>query len=111
MYVVGRMNYRRKAYGYIANLTKEKHQISSGALTVLVSLFHKGTIAVMMLFFTWIVSESDYGEYSVFNSWMGILSVIVTLQLYYGVYAQGLVKFEHDRYVFSSSMQGLTFFL
>lgn len=58
--------------------------------------------------FTRLMNPTEYGQYSVFNSWMGILSVIVTLNLYCGVYTRGLVKFEDQRKEFSSSLQGLT---
>ena len=85
--------------------------VSPALFTVLVALFHKGTTALMTLFFTWFLNSSEYGDYSVFNSWMGIITVLVTLQLYYGVYTQGLVKFEDNRDAFSASMQGLNLFM
>jgi O-antigen/teichoic acid export membrane protein len=44
----------------------------------------------------------------VFDSWLRIVTVFVSLRLYSGVYIQGLVKFSEDRRRFSSSLQGLT---
>ena len=58
--------------------------------------------------FTRIMSTSDYGQYGVFNSLLGIISIIVTLSLTAGVHVQGLVKYNQDRKGFSSSLQGLT---
>ena len=58
--------------------------------------------------FTRIMSTSDYGQYGVFNSWYGIITIIVALGLTGGVHTQGLVKYDKDRKVFSSSLQGLT---
>ena len=58
--------------------------------------------------FTRIMSTSDYGQYGVFNSWYGIISIIVALGLTGGVNTQGLVKFDKERKNFSSSLQGLT---
>ena len=46
--------------------------------------------------------------FNVFNSWLGIVTVIVCLDLYAGVYTQGLVKFDSERKQFSSYLQGLT---
>lgn len=57
--------------------------------------------------FTRLLSTAEYGQFSVFNSWMSILTPIITLNLYSGVYSQGVVKFEKDRNIFSSSLQGL----
>lgn len=56
--------------------------------------------------FTRILTTQEYGQYSVFNAWLQILTPIVCLNLYAGVYAQGIVKFEDDRNRYSSSLQG-----
>lgn len=58
--------------------------------------------------FTRMMSAGEYGQLNVFHSWMGIISIFVTLNLFYGVYEQGLVKFSEERRIFSSSLQGLT---
>ena len=57
------------------------------------------------------MNTTEYGQYNVFNSWLSIASIFVSLSLTGGVYAQGLVKFEKDRNVFTSSLQGLTLLL
>ena len=57
--------------------------------------------------FTRILGTGDYGQYSVFISWMDIVAIFVTLRLYYGVYVRGLVKFSDDKERYSSSLQGL----
>lgn len=72
------------------------------------SFMQKGISVITTPIFTRVLSTSEYGEFNVFNSWEGIITVIISLNLYYGVYSQGLVKFEEDRKIFSSSMQGLS---
>ena len=57
--------------------------------------------------FTRILSTTEYGEFNVYSSWLGIISVLVTLNLFAGVYTKGLVKNEEDKLRFSSSMLGL----
>ena len=57
------------------------------------------------------MSTFEYGEYSAFNSWTGIIGIFVTLNLSWGVYTQGLIKFEDQRNIFSASLQGLTLIL
>lgn len=57
------------------------------------------------------MTPAEYGNFGTFYSWLNIITVFVTLQLYLGVYTQGLVKFEADQKVFSSSLQGLTLFM
>ena len=58
--------------------------------------------------FTRLMNTSEYGQFGVFNSWHGIITIIVCLNLYAGVHTQGLIKFDNERSIFSSSLQGLT---
>ena len=57
--------------------------------------------------FTRLLSTDQYGEYNVFQSWMGIITVIITLSLSFGFFLQGMVKFESNNKVFASAMQGI----
>jgi O-antigen/teichoic acid export membrane protein len=68
----------------------------------------KGISMLTTPIFTRIMTETEYGRYSVYNSWYNIISIIVTLNLAAGVYTRGLIKNEDDQDVFSSSMQGLS---
>lgn len=83
-------------------------QIKAAVWFLLCSIMQKGISVITTPIFTRIMSTEQYGIYSVFNSWMDIFAVFFTLQLYYGVYTQGLVKFENDRKEYSSTLQGLT---
>lgn len=67
----------------------------------------KGISVITTPIFTRIMTTEDYGNFNVFYSWMNIIMVIVSLNLFYEVYEQGVVKFEKTRSTFSSSMQGL----
>lgn len=58
--------------------------------------------------FTRILSTEQYGIYNTFSAWLEVLTVIVTLKLAAGVYTQGLIKYENDRDVFTSSLLGLS---
>lgn len=75
------------------------------------SFLQKGITVITTPIFTRLLTTEEYGNYSVFNSWLGIITIFVGLNLYSGLYMQGLVKFENDRYRFSSSLQGLSLFL
>ncbi len=72
------------------------------------SFLQRGISLITTPIFTRILTTTEYGQYSVFNSWMQILTPIISLNLYSGVYSQGVVKFEIDRNKYSSSLQGLS---
>lgn len=83
-------------------------QVRASFWFLMCSFLQKGISFITTPIFTRLLSTEEYGQFSVFNSWFGILIVFVTINLYSGVYTRGLVKYEEDRKVFSSSLQGLT---
>lgn len=85
--------------------------IKASLCFLMCSFFQKGLSTITTPIFTRILTTEEYGQISVFNSWMSIIAPIVCLNLYSGVYSQGLVKFEEDRKRYSSSLQGLCFTL
>jgi len=68
----------------------------------------KGISMITMPIFTRIMTAEEFGHFSVYNSWMSIIQIIVSLNLAAGVYTRGLVKNEEDEDRFSSSMLGLS---
>ncbi len=72
------------------------------------AFLQKGISFLTTPIFTRLLSTAEYGQYNIFNSWLGILSVCISLNLYCGVYSRGLVTFDSDREVFISSLQGLS---
>ena len=83
-------------------------QIRASLWFLICSFLQKGISLITTPIFTRLLSTSEYGKYSVFDSWLKIITIFVSLHLYSGVYTQGLVKFSEDRKRFSSSIQGLT---
>lgn len=61
--------------------------------------------------FTRLMTTAEYGEYSVYISWLGIFTVFISLNLSLGVFMRGLIKFSDRKNEFASSMQSLTFIL
>ena len=82
-------------------------QIRASFWFLICAFFQRGISFITTPVFTRLLSTTEYGQYNVFQSWLSIISVIVTLNLYAGVYTSGLVKFEDKRKEFSSAFQGL----
>lgn len=83
-------------------------QIKASLWFLVCSFLQQGVSVITSPIFTRILSTAEYGKYSVFYSWQNIVAIFVSLRLYYGVYSQGIVKFEEDKKIFSSSLQGLS---
>lgn len=58
--------------------------------------------------FTRILTPAQYGVLSVYNSWYAIIQIFATLNIFLGVFNNGMIKYEDDRDRFQSSMIGLT---
>jgi O-antigen/teichoic acid export membrane protein len=72
------------------------------------SFLQKGISLVTIPIFTRILTETEYGRFSVYQSWLTIFQVLCTLYLYAGVFNNGLLKYEDDVDAFHSSMMGLS---
>ena len=83
-------------------------QVKASFWFLICAFMQRGISFITTPIFTRLLNTTEYGQFNIFNSWLGILTVIVSLNLSAGVYARGVVKFENDRKAFTSSMQGLT---
>ena len=86
-------------------------QVKASLWFLLCSILQRGISVITTPIFTRLLPTADYGQLSVFNSWLDVVSIFVTFRLYYGVFVQGLVKYEDDRACYASSLQGLELML
>ena len=82
-------------------------QVRASAWFLVCAFLQKGISSITTPIFTRLLTTAEYGQYSVFNSWLNIITVFISLNLSSGVFTQGLVKFEDNRKRFISSFQGL----
>lgn len=72
------------------------------------NFFQKGISMLSVPIFTRMMTTEEYGVFSVYQSWYSILTIIVTLNLFAGVYNRGLIKYELHKNEFTSAIQGLS---
>lgn len=82
-------------------------QVRASLWFLICSFLQKGISVLTTPIFTRLLSTTEYGSYSVWNSWLGIITVFVSLNLYYGVFTSGLVRNDQDRKQFSASIISL----
>lgn len=85
-----------------------KAPVKASLWFLICGFLQKGISMLTTPIFTRIMTDAEYGRYSVYNSWLGIIQIVVSLNLAAGVYTRGLVKNEEDQDRFSSSMLGLS---
>lgn len=72
------------------------------------NVIQKGISLLSTPIFTRILSQSEYGQYAQYQSWVGIVSIFVTLNLFLGDYTKGLIEFEEQQKEFTSALLSLT---
>ena len=72
------------------------------------SIVQKCIGLIVIPIYTRLLSEPEYGDYVVFQSWTEIAAILITLNLGSYVFFNGMMKYEDDRDGFAASMLGLT---
>lgn len=57
---------------------------------------------------TRLMPATEYGEYSLFNSWYMIISIFATMNMWSYTLNNGMLKYKNDRSGYLSSLQGLS---
>lgn len=70
---------------------------------VFCSVLQRGISMLTTPIFTRILTQEEYGTISVYNSWLGIITIIVTLELATGVFNKAMIKYKDDRDGYASS--------
>lgn len=71
------------------------------------SVIQNGIGFFTMPIFTNLMTTEQYGLFTVYQSWMGILILFTTLNLQYGVFNNAMIKYKEHREEYISAMQGL----
>ena len=99
----------------IKKLLKRYNDISIVAKATLWFVFcnivQKGIAFITTPIFTRLMSTEQYGQYSIYLSWLHIFTIITTLRLTGAVFNKGMSKYKEDRDTYTSTMQTITFVL
>ena len=72
------------------------------------SILQKAISLITVPIFTRMLTQEQYGQYAVYNSWQQIFTMICTMRLEYSVFNKGMSKYKLRRDEYTTSMQGLT---
>ena len=95
-------------------LEKYRHMSLAAKVTiwsVVCGVLQKCIAIITTPIFTRIMTTEQYGQFTVYNSWMQTFAVLTTLRLNWGVFSKGMSKYKHDRDGYTSTMQTVTFLL
>jgi len=72
------------------------------------NVLYKLVAIVSIPIFTRMMSTDDFGLTTLYTSWQGVLIIVFSLNLYGGVFNNGMHKYADNRQQFLSSVQGLS---
>ena len=75
---------------------------------VAAGFLQRGITLISGPIFTRLLSQEDYGVLMLFNTWYELIGIVAMLSLSAGVYNNGLLKYQEDRYVFTASLLALS---
>lgn len=97
--------------GKVNNLVKKYAGLSrpakAGLWFTICGFIQKGISFLTVPIFTRMLSTAQYGIVSVYNSWVGLLSIFCTLNLFYGGFNNGMLDYAKRRDEYVSAIQGL----
>lgn len=71
------------------------------------SILQKGISVITMPIFTRLMETSQYGEYSIFQTWYNIFILIVTLNIQSEIFNKGLIEHSDEKNKFTANQTGL----
>lgn len=84
-------------------------QVKASLWFAICSILQKGLSIITVPMFTRLMTTEQYGYYTTYISWYNLLLVFTSLNLFYGVFNNAMLKYRDNRETFISSMQGLVF--
>ncbi|MDY6368124.1 MAG: oligosaccharide flippase family protein, partial [Clostridia bacterium] len=78
---------------------------------VVCSVIQKGMSIITIPIFTRIMSQAEYGQVSVYTAWLGLFSIILTLNLPFGSFQTAMIKYEQKRDDYIASVEGVILML
>lgn len=75
------------------------------------SIFSKGMAFITIPIFTRIMTTEEYGYVTLYNSWLLVMTTICTLQVTYGGFYNGMIKYKDDKDGYTSATLYLSCFM
>ena len=85
--------------------------VKASTVYVVCSVLQRAISFFTLPLFTRTLSTEEYGQFTVYFSWQGIFSILLTLNLAYGSFGPAMMKYEDKREEYVSSLEGIFFFL
>ena len=88
----------------ILSLSRAPIAVRASLAFFIMSVIEKSLVFITSPIYTRMLTQSEYGQVSVFLSWQSMLGIVAMFCLSYGVFNNGMMDYEQDRDGYSFSM-------
>lgn len=75
---------------------------------VLCSVMQKGIQFITVPIFTRVLSTQEYGQFTLYQSWLNVITIFASLMLYSSVFNNGMIRYGEQKDRFIAALQGLS---
>lgn len=75
---------------------------------VLCSIMQKGIQFITVPIFTRVLSTQEYGQFTLYQSWLNVFTIFASLMLYSSVFNNGMIRYGEQKDRFIAALQGLS---
>lgn len=93
---------------YLDKYKNMSEPVKASMYFTICSFVQKGIALLTTPIFTRLLTTSEYGSYTIYQSWYAIAVIFCTLHIEHGAFNTGVIKFEDNKKQFVSSLIGLT---
>lgn len=90
---------------YFAKIKNMPKESKASIAYVICNIIQKSLTFLTMPFFTRLLSLEQYGQYTLYTSWLAMLIIFTSLELPYGTFNTAMIDFKDDRDGYLSSAQ------
>ena len=83
------------------------YEVKASTAYTVCSIFQRCLSFITLPLFSRLLSTEQYGMVTVYNSWNGIMSIILTLNLAYGSFSTAMIKYDDDKNGYISAVEGI----
>ena len=90
------------------NINRVSVEVKASIAYVFCNVVQKGVQFLTVPVFARILSTNEYGQFTLYQSWLSIITVLATFNLSAGVFNNGMVNYPDKRDQYISSIQALS---
>ena len=89
---------------YFKKLKNAPVELKASVSYTVCSILQKSLSFLTLPLFTRLLTTEQYGQYTIYASWLAIFTTFLTLELPYGTFDTAMVNFKNDRDGYVSSV-------